>query len=97
MLDAYAGVYSGPMYGDAEVKLENGKLVIRLLPTQELVGDLTHWQFDTFRIVWRRQFPFFGSGKAQFVFDERGRVTEMKINVPNRDFWFDELEFRRRP
>lgn len=95
-LAAYAGTYGGPLYGDATVTIENGKLVLRLLPNPDLVADLTHWHFDVFEVKWRKSFPWFGAGKVQFVLNERAVVTEMKMNVPNNDFWFDELEFRKK-
>jgi CubicO group peptidase (beta-lactamase class C family) len=95
-LTAYAGTYGGPLYGDATVTLENGKLVLRLLPNPDFVADLSHWHFDVFEVCWRKAFPWFGSGKVQFVLNERTDVTEMKMNVPNNDFWFDELEFKKK-
>ena len=95
-LDGYAGTFGGPLYGDATVTLENGGLVLRLLPNPDLVGDLTHWHHDTFQLVWRHDFPWFGRGWVQFVFDRAGRVVALKLDVPNEDFWFNELEFKRR-
>jgi len=95
-LENYVGTYGGPMYGDAEVKLENGNLVLVFLPNRELTGNLTHWHFDTFEVKWRTAFPWFGKGKVQFLLDNGARVTEMKVDVPNEDFWFDELEFKRK-
>jgi CubicO group peptidase (beta-lactamase class C family) len=94
-LEAYAGRYGGPMYGDATVTLEEGGLVLRLLPNPDLVADLTHLQLDTWRIEWRRPFPWFGKGVAQFVLDPAGDVAELKLDVPNQDLWFDELELKR--
>jgi hypothetical protein len=94
-LAAYAGTYGGPMYGDATVTLEKDRLVLRLLPNPDFVADLTHWHLDVFEVRWRKSFPWFGSGKVQFVLNERAEVTEMKMNVPNNDFWFDELEFKK--
>ena len=95
-LEAYAGTYGGAMYGDATVTLENGGLVLRLLPNPELVADLRHLQFDTFVIEWRRTWAWFESGVAQFILDPAGRVVELKLNVPNQDLWFDELELLKR-
>jgi hypothetical protein len=95
-LEAYCGTFGGPLYGDAEVKLENGKLVVQFLPNPELLGDLTHWHFDTFAIQWRKRFPWFGGGKIQFIMNASGKVSEMKIDVPNQDFWFTELEFKKK-
>jgi len=95
-LDAYTGTYGGALYGDATVTLENGALVLRLLPNPDLVADLSHSHHDTFLIEWRHEFPWFDRGWAQFVLDWSGSVVEMKLDVPNEDFWFHELEFRRR-
>jgi CubicO group peptidase (beta-lactamase class C family) len=96
-LDAYAGTYGGALYGDATVALEQGALVLRLLPAPDLVGDLTHWHRDVFRVHWRREFPWFGDGLVQFVLNANGDVDQVTIDVPNDDFWFTELELRRRP
>ncbi len=95
-LTAYAGTYGGLLYGEASVSLENGKLVLRLLPNPDLVADLTHWHYDVFELTWRKPFPWFGKGKVQFVMNDRAEVTELKLNVPNNDFWFDEPEFKKK-
>lgn len=94
--EEYVGRYGGAMYGDAEVRLENGKLVLQFLPAPELHGELVHWHYDTFEIQWHRRFPWFGRGTVQFLLDADGRVSEFKMNVPNEDFWFQELEFKRK-
>jgi CubicO group peptidase (beta-lactamase class C family) len=94
-VDRYAGTYTSSLYGDATVTLENGALVLRLVPNPDMVADLSHWHVDTFELKWRREFPWFGNGRAQFVLDHDGRVTELKLDVPNQDFWFHELELTR--
>jgi CubicO group peptidase (beta-lactamase class C family) len=94
--EGYAGTYGGEMYGDATVTLENGTLVLRLLPNPDLVADLTHLHYDTFLVEWRRTFAWFGRGAATFLLDPMGKVTEMKLDVPNDDLWFYELELKRR-
>ncbi len=95
-LEKYTGTYGGPMYGDATVSRENGKLVVRLLPNPDLTGDLRHWHFDTFEVAWRHRFPWFDKGTVQFVMDAMGNVVEMKMDVPNEDFWFTELELKKK-
>lgn len=94
-LQDYTGTYGGPMYGDARVTLEDGGLVVSFLPNPDLVGDLTHYHFDTFVIEWRRDFAWFDEGTVQFLLDTSGAVREMKIDVPNEDLWFHELEFKK--
>jgi CubicO group peptidase (beta-lactamase class C family) len=95
-LEAYAGTFGGPMYGDATISVEDGGLVLRLLPNPDLVADLSHLHHDTFLIEWRETFAWFGKGAATFLLDPLGEVTEVKLDVPNDDLWFDELELKRK-
>ena len=95
-LGAYAGRYGGPMFGDAEVSLEDGGLVLRVLPNPDLVADLEHLHYDTFVIRWRTTLAWFGQGTATFVLDATGAIDEVKLDVPNDDLWFHELEMKRR-
>ena len=95
-LPSYAGTYSGTMFGDARVADENGKLVLRLVPSPNFVGDLEHWHFDTFRVTWRDSIVYpFPRGFVTFLLDAKGKISEMKIDVPNPDFIFTELELKR--
>jgi len=94
--EGYAGTYGGDLYGDATVTVEDGRLVLRLLPNPDLVADLTHWHQDTFLITWRHEFPWFDDGWATFEIDQTGAATEVELYVPNEDFWFEELELERR-
>jgi hypothetical protein len=97
-LSAYAGTYSGEMFGDAKVSEEQGNLVLRFLPSPYFVGDLEHWHFDTFRVKWRDTIVYpFPRGFVTFNLGAQGKVNEMKIDVPNPDFDFKEIEFKRKP
>jgi CubicO group peptidase (beta-lactamase class C family) len=92
----YAGTYTGTLYGDATVTEENGKLVLRLLPAPNFVADLEHWNYDTFLIHWRPSVAYnFPRGFVTFTLDKTGRTDQLKIDQPNNDFWFYELEFHR--
>jgi CubicO group peptidase (beta-lactamase class C family) len=95
-LDSYAGTFGGAMYGDATVSTEAGGLVLRLLPNPNLVADLTPLDADTFTLKWRKKFAFFAGGRAQFIPDTKGRIAELRLDVPNNDFWFDELELKKK-
>lgn len=97
-LAQYAGTYGGQMYGEAKVTEENGKLVLRLVPSPMFVGDLEHWHFDTFRLKWRDSVVYpFPKGFVTFTLDAHAKVNELKLDVPNADFDFTELEFKRMP
>jgi CubicO group peptidase (beta-lactamase class C family) len=52
-LEKFAGVYNDPWYGPATIRVENGKLVFTLDHTPKAVGDIEHWQYDTFKAHWR--------------------------------------------
>ena len=95
-LESYAGTFGGAMYGDATVGTEAGGLVLRLLPNPNLVADLTPLDADTFTLKWRKKFAFFAGGRAQFIPDTKGRIAELRLDVPNHDFWFDELELKKK-
>ncbi|GMV04716.1 MAG: hypothetical protein AMXMBFR53_09960 [Gemmatimonadota bacterium] len=95
-LERYAGTYGGDLYGDATVTLEDGHLVLRLLPNPDLVADLEHLHYDTFLLRWRENLAWFGKGAATFLLDGAGNAAEVKLDVPNDDLWFHELELKRR-
>jgi CubicO group peptidase (beta-lactamase class C family) len=95
-LQAYAATYGGALYGDAIVSLEDGRLVLRLVPNPDFVADLRHLQLDTFIVEWRRPWPWFGAGTAQFVLSPAGTPAQLRLDIPNEDLWFHELEFVRR-
>lgn len=93
-LTEYTGLYGGEMYGDAEVIVDNNQLIIKFIPTPIFTGTLTHWHYDIFRIK-LTDILSLPEGTVQFIINPEGRVDEMKIDIPNPDFDFTELEFKR--
>lgn len=94
-LGAYAGRYTGPMYGDVNVSLEDGRLVLRMGPRPDIVADLRHLQLETFVVDWRDTWAWFEDGVVQFQLDPAGAITGMRMDIPNQDIWFQELDLRR--
>ena len=94
-LEAYTGNYGGEVYGDAVVELQNGSLFVQFVPSPKFRGELSHWHFDTFEITFK-QFPSLPSGTCTFVLNADGEVDEMIIDVPNPDFDFTELDFKKK-
>ncbi len=93
-LKEYCGTYGGKLYGNAEVRLENGHLVLDFLPSDILIGDLFHWQYETFKIKLRNS-PTLPEGTVNFIIGTDGKPEELKVKIPNPDFFFEELEFKR--
>jgi CubicO group peptidase (beta-lactamase class C family) len=93
-LEAFVGTYSGDLYGEVKVFLENGHLVADFVPAPNLIGDLTHWEYNTFEINLRHT-PLLPRGKVNFVLDMDGKPDELKIDIPNPDFFFTELILKK--
>ncbi|HZK08152.1 MAG TPA: serine hydrolase [Bacteroidales bacterium] len=91
-LQEYTGTYSGQLYGDANVYLRDDTLMVQLVPSPLFLGTLRHLYFDTFEITFTN-LPSLPKGTVQFVQDAQANIHEMKIDVPNPDFDFTELEF----
>ncbi len=91
-LPAYAGTYGGELYGDATVEIENDAFFVQFVPSPKFRGKLKHLHFDTFEITFTG-FSSLPPGTCAFILDAEGKVGEMKIDVPNPDFDFTELEF----
>jgi CubicO group peptidase (beta-lactamase class C family) len=94
-LEQYTGTYGGEMYGDVKVVLENNVLKINFLPTPIFSGTLRHWHYDIFRIK-LEDVPSLPEGTVQFIIGPDGKIEEMKIDIPNPDFYFTELEFKKK-
>ena len=77
---------------------EGGKLVIRFMQTPELVGDLVHWQHDSFIVRWRDR-GLRADAYATFALNPDGSVSELRM-VPESeavDFSFDFQDLVLRP
>lgn len=74
-LEKYAGSYQSEMYGDAKVAFENGKLVAHFGPN--FIGDLEHWNYNTFRVTWRDRME--GKGFINFRLNTQGKVEAISF------------------
>jgi CubicO group peptidase (beta-lactamase class C family) len=77
-LEDYTGSYRDDLYGEAEVLLEEGRLLFSYNPRH--TGALEHWHHDTFRVAWRHAIydmaprPF-----LTFDLDETGRAAGLEV------------------
>jgi CubicO group peptidase (beta-lactamase class C family) len=93
-LSDYAGKYSGEVYGSATVVLKDGKLIMTLDPAPLFSATIEHWHYDTFSFYFKN-FPSLPRGMVSFTLTKAGKVDEMKIDLPNPDFDFTELDFKK--
>lgn len=91
-LEAYAGNYEDRLYGSARLVIGEGHLVLELSPKS--IGDLEHWNYDTFRVVWRDHRD--GKSFVTFTLDPLGKVVEMRFE-PDGQFAEETPSFRRLP
>jgi CubicO group peptidase (beta-lactamase class C family) len=97
-LAAYAGKLHDPWYGDVEVAREGNKLVLRFSRTPQLVGDLSHWQQDTFIVRWRERW-LNADAFLTFALKPDGAIREARMEAisPLTDFSFDFHDLRLTP
>jgi CubicO group peptidase (beta-lactamase class C family) len=97
-LGKYVGTYRDPWYGDVIIAQEGKGLSIRFSHTPALVGDLVHWQYDTFLARWRDR-ELRADAYATFSLKPDGTVEQLKL-VPaseDVDFSFDFQDLVLRP
>jgi CubicO group peptidase (beta-lactamase class C family) len=73
-LDRYAGTYRDSAYGTAVVTVANGSLTFT---RGELVGNLEHWNYDTFRATWDT--PILGKSLISFRVNGAGAVGSIAL------------------
>jgi CubicO group peptidase (beta-lactamase class C family) len=97
-LAKYAGTYRDPWYGDVAIAQEGKGLSIRFTHTPALVGNLVHWQYDTFLARWRDR-ELRADAYATFSLNPDGSVERLRM-VPASDavdfsFDFQDLVLKR--
>lgn len=88
-LASYAGDYNDPWYGSIDITVEDGKPVLYMTHTPNMVADLQHWQFDTFKAVFRdKTVP---DAFVTFTLTSEGKVDGMRMEAVSdlADFSFD--------
>lgn len=97
-LARYAGAYRDAWYGDVTVTLDGDRLVMRFAHTPQLVGDLQHWQHDTFVARWRDR-ELRADAYVTFDLTPDGSIDEIKMAPasPDVDFSFDFQDLLLKP
>ncbi|MBA3318767.1 MAG: serine hydrolase [Gemmatimonadales bacterium] len=97
-LARYAGIYRDAWYGDVTIAVEGKGLVIRFGATPSLVGDLIHWQHDSFLARWRDR-ELRADAYATFALNHDGSIERLTLvpSSPAVDFSFDFQDLLLRP
>jgi CubicO group peptidase (beta-lactamase class C family) len=96
-LEKYAGVYNDAWYGPITIRTENGGLVISFDHTPNMIGDLQHWQYDTFKAHWRVR--TIEDAFVTFSLHPDGTIDSAKMAAvsPLADFSFDYQDLLLKP
>jgi CubicO group peptidase (beta-lactamase class C family) len=97
-LATYAGRYVDSWYGDVSITKEPGGLVMRFSHTPQLVGDMSHWQHDSFLVRWRDR-ELRADAYATFALNPDGTIDQLKMAPASDDvdFSFDFQDLLLRP
>lgn len=93
-LQKYCGTYSAPMYGEVTVEMVKGGLYLKFGHTPLFHSPLEHLEYNTFTLKFA-DVPSLPSGKAAFIIGMGDKVEQLKIDVPNPDFDFTELQLMK--
>ncbi len=92
--DNLVGQYEDKVYGLSEVKMIDGKLQFSMLPAKGIfTSEMTHWQQNTYQIRFKDK--FLPHGYVTFETNANGEVIGLKIDLPNPDFHFHNLDFKK--
>jgi len=96
-LEKYAGVYDDAWYGPITIRMDNGGLVITFDHTPTMIGDLQHWQHDTFKAHWRVR--TIEDAFVTFALNPDGTIDSARLAAvsPLADFSFDYQDLLLKP
>lgn len=97
-LARYVGTYRDPWYGDVVIRQGAKGLELQFSKTAQLLGDVSHWQHDTFIVRWRDR-SLNADAFLSFALDPDGKIRELRMQPisPLTDFSFDFQDLRLVP
>jgi CubicO group peptidase (beta-lactamase class C family) len=94
-LRAYTGTYFDKTYGEVSVAFEGDDLWFTMVPTKALfTGKMEHFHYDTWKVVFKD--PYLPFALVSFELGPKADVKGLKIDLPNGDFHFYQLDFKRK-
>ena len=96
-IEKYAGKYEDAWYGPATIRWDGGKLIFSLDHTAAAVGELEHWQYDTFKTHWKDRTV--EDAFLTFSLNAAGEIDHFTMAAvsPLADFSFDYQDLLFRP
>ena len=97
-LARYAGTYRDSWYGDVTIAEEGGTLVMRFTRSPQLVGDMEHWQYDSFLVKWRDR-ELRADAFVTFALTPQGTIDQARMAPASSsvDFSYDFQDLLLKP
>ena len=97
-LSAYAGTYKDAWYGDITITEKSGKLVMQFSHTKALIGELEHYQYNTFIVRWYDR-TLEADAFVNFNLTVDGKISNATMNAVSNltDFSFDFQDLLLKP
>lgn len=88
----FVGKYESKVYGEITIVEKNKELKLEFSHSPLLSATLTHWNYDVWQIHWDHPQAWFSFGTIKIETDNNLNVTGFDFDVPNDDFFFEELK-----
>jgi len=88
----FAGDYHSDMYGTISIVEKGNALKLVFEHSPGLTATLSHWHHDVWEIKWDYPQAWFSFGTIQIKTDNNVKVVGFDFDVPNDDFFFEELK-----
>ncbi|AUD07498.1 serine hydrolase [Spirosoma pollinicola] len=73
-LSQYAGTYTSPLYGKADISVTGNQLAINV-NDNALIASLPHWHYDTFYGPYKK--AWYGKARARFTLNSLGKIDTL--------------------
>ena len=92
--DKMVGDYYSDLVGKISILKKGNDLKLEFEHHPLLSATLTHWHYDTWKINWDEDHAWFSFGTIKINSDNNQEVLGFDFDVPNDDFFFEELKPR---
>lgn len=91
-VDGIVGKYMSDLAGEITISQNNDEISLQFQDSPLLSAKLTHWHHDVWQIHWDHPQAWFSFGTIKINTDNNMNVLGFDFDVPNDDFFFEELK-----
>lgn len=91
-IENFVGEYYSDVYGEIGITDKDNQLSLAFKHSPLLSATLTHWHHNVWEIHWEHPQAWFSFGTIKINTDNNLKVVGFDFDVPNDDFFFEELK-----